>query len=70
MKKWITVLLTTFMMLALALPAAAASRGELDAAKRDQLDTFFSNFAEAHVDSFVVNNEIPMDTFIDFEPPL
>ena len=66
MKKWSTVLLTMFMMLAFALSAAAASRGELDAAKRDQLDTFFSNFAEAHVDSFVVNNEIPMDTFIDF----
>ena len=47
MKKLITVLLTMFMMLALALPVGAASRGELDAAKRDQLDTFFSNFAEA-----------------------
>ena len=49
-----------------ALPAVAASREELSAAQREKLDTFFSNFAEARVGSFVVNNEIPMDTFVDF----
>ena len=66
MKNLITVLLTMFLLLMSALPACAASRAELSAAQRDQLDTFFSNFAEAHVDSFVVNNEIPMETFVNF----
>ena len=66
MKKMITVLLTMFLLIAFALPACAASRSELSATQRDQLDTFFSNFAEAHVESFVVNNEIPMDTFVNF----
>ncbi len=66
MKKVITALLTMFLLLVFALPAGAAVRGELDAAQRDRLDTFFSNFAEARVGSFVVNNEIPVDTFVNF----
>jgi len=66
MKKLVIFILTALLMVLSALPAGAASRAELGAAERDKLDTFFSNFAEAHVGSFVVNNEIPMDTFVDF----
>ena len=66
MKKLMTFIFASLLMFLLSLPAGAASRAELDAAQRDKLDTFFSNFAEAHVDSFVVNNEIPMDTFVNF----
>jgi len=66
MKKLMTFIFTSLLMFLFSLPAGAASRAELDAAQRDKLDTFFSNFAEAHVDSFVVNNEIPMDTFVNF----
>ena len=66
MKKLISFILSSLLILLFALPACAAGRSELSTAERDKLDTFFSNFAEAHVDSFVVNNEIPMDTFINF----
>lgn len=66
MKRMITVLLTMLLLVVSPLPAGAATRGELDAAQRDRLDTFFSNFAEARVGSFVVNNEIPVDTFVNF----
>ena len=66
MKKFLTLLMASLLMVVLALPADAASRTELDAAQRDKLDTFFSNFAEAHVESFVVNNEMPMETFVNF----
>ncbi len=58
--------MTALLMVLSALPAGAANRAELNAAQRDKLDIFFSNFAEASVGSFVVNNEIPMDTFVDF----
>ena len=66
MKKLLTVIFTSMLLALFALPACAADRAELEAGDRDLLDTFFSNFAEAHVGSFVVNNEIPMDTFVDF----
>lgn len=66
MKKLLTFIITTVMLLMFALPAMAGSRAEMNAGIRDQLDTFFSNFAEARVGSFVVNNEIPMDTFVNF----
>lgn len=66
MKKLLTCIITSMLLVLFALPAVAASREELSAAQREKLDTFFSNFAEARVGSFVVNNEIPMDTFVDF----
>ncbi|MBP5736292.1 MAG: hypothetical protein J6W55_02425 [Acidaminococcaceae bacterium] len=66
MKKFLTLLMVSFLMVVFTLPAGAVSRTELGAAERERLDTFFSNFAEANVGSFVVNNEIPMDTFVDF----
>ena len=66
MKKRITLIFASLLMVLFAVPAGAANRAELSAAQRDKLDTFFSNFAEAHVGSFVVNNEIPMETFINF----
>ena len=66
MKKLITLIFVSLLAVFYALPAGAANRAELSAAQRDKLDTFFSNFAEAHVGSFVVNNEIPMETFINF----
>ena len=66
MKKLLTFIITTVMLLMFALPAMAGSRAEMSSGMRDQLDTFFSNFAEARVGSFVVNNEIPMDTFVNF----
>ena len=66
MKKLITFILSSLLLILSALPAGAASRAELSAAERDKLDVFFSNFAEAHVGSFVVNNEIPMETFVNF----
>ena len=66
MKKLVTFVLASLFMILSALPAGAASRAELSAAERDKLDVFFSNFAEAHVGSFVVNNEIPMETFVKF----
>ena len=66
MKRLLTLFMTALLMVLSALPAGAANRAELNAAQRDKLDIFFSNFAEAHVGSFVVNNEIPMDTFVDF----
>ena len=66
MKKFLSLLMASLLMVVLALPADAASRTELDAAQRDKLDTFFSNFAEAHVESFVVNNEMPIETFVNF----
>lgn len=66
MKKLFTVILVSMLLVLFALPAGAASRADLGEEERDLLDTFFSNFAEAHVGSFVMNNEIPMDTFIDF----
>ena len=66
MKKLLIIVLASLLMMLSALPAGAASRAELDAAQRDKLDTFFSNFAEAHVESFVVNNEMPMDIFVNF----
>ena len=66
MKKLFTVIFVSMLLLLVALPAGAAGRAELDGEERDLLDTFFSNFAEAHVGSFVMNNEIPMDTFVDF----
>ena len=66
MKKLLTVIVASVMMILFALPAGAASRSELSKAERERLDTFFSNFAEAHIDSFVVNNELPLDTFVAF----
>ena len=66
MKKMLTLIMTVMLLGLLALPVGAESRYALDAEERDLLDTFFSNFAEAHVGSFVMNNEIPMDTLIDF----
>ena len=66
MKRFLTLFMTALLMVLFALPAGAANRAELDAALRDKLDIFFSNFAEAHVGSFVVNNEIPVDTFVNF----
>jgi len=66
MKKLATLILALLLMVLFALPAAAVGRDKLNAAERDSLDVFFSNFAEAHVGSFVVNNEIPMETFINF----
>ena len=66
MTRFLTLLMASLLMILSALPAGAANRAELDAAQRDKLDIFFSNFAEAHVGSFVVNNEIPTDTFVDF----
>ena len=66
MKKLLTFMITTVMLLMFALPAMAGSRAEMNSGIRDQLDTFFSNFAEARVPSFVINNEIPMDTFVNF----
>ena len=66
MKKLITFILASMLAVFFALPAGAVNRAELSAAQRDKLDTFFSNFAEARVGSFVVNNEIPMETFINF----
>ena len=66
MKKLVLFILASLLVIMSALPAGAASRAELSTAERDRLDTFFSNFAEAHVGSFVINNELPMDMFIDF----
>jgi hypothetical protein len=66
MKKLLTLIAASVMLVLFALPAGAASRAELAKEERELLDTFFSNFAEAHVGSFVMNNEIPMDTFVDF----
>ena len=66
MKKLVSCIVATVLLLLFALPAGAASRAELSDATREKLDTFFSNFAEARVGSFVRNNEIPMDTFVDF----
>ena len=66
MKKFLTFLMTSLLLLMFALSAGAASRAEMSDANREKLDTFFSNFAEARVGSFVMNNEIPMDTFVDF----
>ena len=66
MKKLVSCIVASMLLLLFALPAGAASRAELSDASREKLDTFFSNFAEARVGSFVVNNEIPMDTFVDF----
>ncbi len=66
MKRFLLFLMVSLLMVFFALPAGAVNRAELDAAQRDRLDVFFSNFAEAHVGSFVVNNEIPIDTFVDF----
>ena len=54
MKKLRTVFFAFLMLVLFALPAGAAGRAELDAEERDLLDTFFSNFAEAYVKSFVV----------------
>ncbi len=66
MKKWFIFVFAVLLLVLSALPAGAAGRAELDGEERDLLDTFFSNFAEAHVRSFVMNNEIPLDTFVDF----
>jgi len=66
MRKLLTFIVASVMMLLFALPAGAVGRAELSTAERDRLDTFFSNFAEARVETFVVNNELPMDTFVDF----
>ena len=66
MKKFLTFLMASLLLVLFALPVGAASRAELSEAFREKLDTFFSNFAEARVGSFVMNNEIPMDTFVDF----
>ena len=66
MKKFLTFLTASLLLVLFALPVGAASRAELSEASREKLDTFFSNFAEARVGSFVMNNEIPMDTFVDF----
>ena len=66
MKKYFSFLFAVMLSLMLSLPAGAVVRTELSAEQREQLDTFFSNFAEAGVESFVVNNEIPTDVFVDF----
>ena len=66
MKKLLSFLFVSMLLVFFALPAGAATRWELDAAERKQLDTFFSNFAEARIGSFVTNNEIPMETFVQF----
>lgn len=66
MKKLLTFLITSMLLVLFALPAVAGSRAEMSAANREKLDTFFSNFAEARVGSFVINNELPMDTFVNF----
>ena len=66
MKKFLTLIMASLLIVLFALPTGAANRAELDAVQRDKLDIFFSNFAEAHVGSFVVNNELPMDTFVNF----
>ncbi|MDO5296951.1 MAG: hypothetical protein Q4F00_10045 [bacterium] len=66
MKKLLTVIFASLLALALVLPAEAVGRTELSEAQRARLDTFFSNFAEAHVESFVVNNELPLETFVNF----
>ena len=66
MKKLLSFLLVSMLLAFFALPAGAAARLELGAAERDKLDTFFSNFAEARIGSFVTNNEIPMETFVQF----
>ena len=66
MKKVLTFIITSMLLILFALPAVAGSREGLSVAHREKLDTFFSNFAEARVGSFVINNEIPMDTFVDF----
>ena len=66
MKKFLTFLMASLLLVLFALPVGAASRAEMSEASREKLDTFFSNFAEARVGSFVMNNEIPMDTFVDF----
>ena len=66
MKRLLTLIFASMLLVLSALPAGAASRAELGEEERDLLDTFFSNFAEAYVGSFVMNNEIPMDTFVDF----
>ena len=66
MKKFLTFLMASLLLVVFALPVGAASRAEMSEASREKLDTFFSNFAEARVGSFVMNNEIPMDTFVDF----
>ena len=66
MKKLLTCIIASMLLVLFALPAVAGSREGLSAAHREKLDTFLSNFAEARVGSFVINNEIPMDTFVDF----
>ena len=66
MKKLLTFLIVSVMMLMFAFPASAGSRDGMSPALREKLDTFFSNFAEARVGSFVINNEIPLDTFVNF----
>ncbi len=66
MKKLFAFIFTVMLMALAVLPVSAASRWELEGEERDRLDTFFSNFAEAYVKSFVINNELPMDTLIDF----
>ena len=66
MKKLLTFLIVSVMMFMFALPVSAGSRDGMSPALREKLDTFFSNFAEARVGSFVINNEIPMDTFVNF----
>ncbi|MBQ8918999.1 MAG: hypothetical protein IJ056_02675 [Acidaminococcaceae bacterium] len=66
MKKLLSFLFVSMLLVFFALPAGAATRWELGAAERKQLDTFFSNFAEARIGSFVTNNEIPMETFVQF----
>ena len=45
MKKFLTFLMTSLLLLMFALSAGAASRAELPDASREKLDTFFSNFA-------------------------
>ena len=66
MKKLLTFVLASLLVTLFALPAGAVSRAELSTGERDRLDTFFSYFSEARVESFVVNNELPADTFVDF----
>jgi len=66
MKKLFAFIFAAMLLIVPALPADAASRAELEEEQRNQLDTFFSNFAEARVETFVMNNELPMDTLVDF----
>ncbi len=66
MRKWFIGIFTAMLLVLPALPAGAAVRTELDGEERDLLDTFFSNFAEAYVGSFVMNNELPLDMMVDF----